>query len=195
MIRDTLDIVFYLLMILLVIIVVIIFAIGYCEYTSQSNEYKLGYYEKMLSDSPFYWHKNVVNISASGDMDTDDWYALQDVMNEWNMIEDPVPDLAYDERYPDIKIAWKPMKNETYAGITWWHVDGEDIISADIIIRTSWDHSREMVIRHELGHAMGLSYHSNHPNSTMYRMANGVENWSEEDLVVINHLYIYHTLP
>lgn len=189
---DTWDIVGSICIILAILSVA---CLGYYEYNKSTIEYKSDYYEVQFGNSSHYWHKEVVNISASGNMDTMDWVALQDVMNEWNMIGDPVPDLEYDNSYPDITISWRPMENETYAGATWWYVEGDSISSASIVIRTSWNDAREMVIRHELGHAMGLSYHSNHPNSTMYKYANGAVNWSEEDLTVISHLYTYHKLP
>jgi hypothetical protein len=148
------------------------------------------YYEIFEKDGIFpHWEKDYVNVGVEGQLTDEDWQAIQNVLNEWNY-KIKRPKLLLNNTDPDILIEWKYEEDVEWAGATWIDTGGDKIIeSAHIIIRTSWPHSREHVIRHELGHAMGLSYHSNHTNSTMYKYATGVDCWSNEDLEVINTLY------
>lgn len=176
------------LVFILIVLLILLGGVAYYEYHRTTYEYTMPYISETFVDEYARWDKPVVNLTVVGDCP--DWDHLQDVMNEWNAETDPpVPRLSYNETYPDITFEWGYLENETWAGATWWKTHDGIIDSANITIRTSWDFSREHVIRHELGHAMGLSYHSNHPNSTMYKFATGVPSWSSEDLDFIEDLY------
>lgn len=179
------------LWIILILCVCTLAGTGIYEYNKMTYEYSLPYVgEKFIEGDYATWDQDVVNVTVMGDCP--DWNKLQDVLNEWNeVMPGNVPRLAYNSTYPDIYISWKPEMDEDWAGGTWWVVDDEEdtIEEATIVIRTSWSFSREHVIRHELGHAMGLSYHSNHPNSTMYKYANGVNKWSDEDINMLSTIY------
>lgn len=157
--------------------------------STYNEQMKMPYYEGIYINDGFErWDKPLVNITASGDMSPNDWYCIEDVINEWNnKIE--YPKIGYNNQYPDIEIMFDKYPDESWAGCAWVSHDGKKITHGYIKIRTSWPFNREHVIRHELGHIMGLCYHSNHPNSTMYGSAIGVSEWSQEDIQVINALY------
>jgi hypothetical protein len=173
---------------ILIILIVLCIGLSAYEYNRYTKEYKLPYKGESFVNHTCTWDKPVVNISVVGK--NPNWDKVQDVMNEWNTVMTDAPKLAYNDTYPDITLQWSTLENESWAGGTWWNVTPDyHIKDAHIIIRTSWPFNREHVIRHELGHAMGLSYHSNHPNSTMYKYATGVPKWSQEDIDMVNQLY------
>jgi len=165
----------------------------FSEYTQKME---LPYYEGIYIEDGFEsWNKSVVNISVTGNPSSFDWFCVQDVLNEWNT-KVVYPKLGYSNTYPDITIAFVEARDEEWAGATWAGTDGNKTLMWSYIeVRTSWPLSREHVIRHELGHAMGLCYHSNHPDSTMYGWATGVGQWSQEDIQIIEQLYSGNRFP
>jgi len=175
-----------------IIVILLLSTCGVCTamlISDYNYQMSLPYYEQIyIADGFERWQQPLINITATGDISKTDWYALEDVINEWNSkIE--YPRLGYNNQYPDIEITFDRFDDESWAGCAWVHSNNKIITHGWINIRTSWSFSREHVIRHEIGHAIGLGYHSNHPNSTMYKWASGVPEWSAEDIHVIQQIY------
>lgn len=173
-------------------LIVLSLTIGICNgmlITEYNTQMKLPYYEHVfITDGFERWVQPIINLTATGDMSFADWYAIEDVINEWNTKVDS-PKLGYNSKYPDVEINFDRFADEQWAGCAWVTSKDKIITHGFINIRTSWPFSREHVIRHELGHVLGLGYHSNHPDSTMYKCASGVPTWSDEDMQVIRWIY------
>lgn len=163
------------------------------EYNSQMA---LPYYEHVYITGGFEsWNQPLITVCATGNPSKLDMFCLQDVLNEWNSRVE-YPKLGYNQSQPDILITFGEFPEMEWAGCAWVTTDGRKTITKGWInVRTSWPCSREHVIRHELGHVLGLGYHSNHPDSTMYKMATGVPCWSDEDIYVIEQLYSGNRYP
>ncbi len=154
------------------------------------------YYEQIFIQGGFEsWNQSLITVMATGNPSRWDMYCLQDVLNEWNS-KVVWPKLGYSTKDPDVVITFGTFTSESWAGCAWTQTDGNKTLTKGWInIRTSWPCSREHVIRHELGHILGLGYHSNHPDSTMYKYANGAPTWSTEDIQVIEQLYSGNRYP
>lgn len=159
--------------------------------TEMSQPYYEGIY---IDDGMESWDRELVNITVSGNPSPYDWYCIEDVINEWNT-KVSRPKIGYSDAYGDIEINFDRHEDDEWAGATWATVYNKTLLHAYIEVRTSWPFNREHVIRHELGHAMGLCYHSNHPDSTMYKWASGVGQWSQEDIDIITQLYNGNRYP
>jgi len=177
---------------LIILVSVTVLSAGAMLISEYNTQMELPYYMVLCTSDGFQrWDKPIINISASGDMTPFDWYCIEDIIDEWNT-KVAYPKLGYNSKQPDIEIMFDRYEDEQWAGCAWVTSSAKNnkvIEHGYIKIRTSWNYNREHVIRHELGHIMGLGYHSNHPDSTMYNWASGVSEWSYEDLQVIQWIY------
>lgn len=153
------------------------------------------YFEEIFLDPLPYWDTEFINVEITGCPSEEDMIACNEIFNEWNTLGN-VPILIIDpNKEPDIIINFEMFDDDdvSWAGGTWIKTvdDNNEVITfAHIDIRQSWPYCRENVIRHELGHALGLAYHSNHVTSSIYKYANVYSSyWSEEDLEVIHGIY------
>jgi hypothetical protein len=147
------------------------------------------YFEKIFV-LPFpYWDQDYVEIEMIGNYDKEDLDSVTEIMDEWNGLVDR-PKLIMGSDLPtDIILEFKDVPGEGWAGAT-WNTGEYPVTESYIIIRTDYTYCRENVIRHELGHAMGLAYHSGHLSSSIYKCANIFSSyWSNEDIVVIHTIY------
>jgi len=176
---------------IVVILMVFLLAVVGINIRDYNSEMDLPYIQQKFTDGEYgHWNSSFVSIGVTGNYTRSDLFYLQNVMNEWNT-KIKTPKLGFSNNTdPDILIRFDPFENEEWAGCMWAE-GGENntIVKAYINVRTSWPFARECVIRHELGHSMGLSYHSNHPNSAMYKYANGAPCFSNEDIKMIKSLY------
>lgn len=141
------------------------------------------------------WNKKTLNIYIDGNNET-----IKGLFEEWKEKSDNLFNFNYvKSKYnSDIAVIFTTNNYKQYGALTKYYNSDETILRAEIILPDANFDKEELkndfklyIIKHEIGHALGLAKHSTNPNDIMfpYKTENN-QNISQNDTTRLKELYL-----